>query len=908
MSIRSLALASLLILSQLAASGAQSARSPQIPFTFIENSGQTDASVRYLGLGSDLKAWFLDSSAVFERGGVSVHVTFQPSGSGRNSVRATDELPGKANYITGSDPNGWRRDLSTFATIRYTGIWPGIELRYRAGNTGLTTELGLSAESDISQIRLRFDGAPQIREDGALVIHEGSGDFVMETPYVCRDGLGGQKRIAAAYRINPDGSVGVAEISGGNRPSASILLSGYFGGSSEDDITAVAIDPSNNIVVAGWTSSSNLPASAGFQKKYGGSVDAFVASFKPNGGGLNYCTYLGGSGDDRAFALALDSSGNVYITGWTSSTNFPVLAPIRSHLGGTRDAFVTKLAAAGNALVYSTYLGGSGVDAGYSIALTKTTNYAVVVGDTTSADFPVTSGVVQTQPGGGQDAFVAMISPAGNTLTFATYLGGNGIDHAAAVKVGSSGGIFVGGYTWSTNFPVLNAQQPYSGGGQDGFVVKLNPTATKFYWSTYLGGSGGSSGAPEEVNALTLDVSSNVVVAGTTSSPNFPVTPGTFQTTINGVTDGFVARIANSSGYIMQCTYLGGSLADSINAVTTDFHNYIYVTGSTSSPDFPVQWPFQATNAGLLDAFVVKMNTTLSSVMFGTYLGGVGSDQGNAIAVDVETSMIVAGQTSSPNYPVTGTLQNFLPSVLTSFITKIQPDFTLGVAYPNSTQMEFTADPWHVMTDTASTFYGVSTDIPIVGDWTGTGVKRIGIFRNGTWILDTNGNGVLDAADQTVSFGQAGDIPVVGDWRGTGRIALGLYRHGTFILDLSGHLSGVPTGLSDVTFSNFGLAADIPIVADWSGSGKAKVGVFRDGTWLVDYSGTGMISQTYTYGQAGDVPVVGDWDSSGNPPKIGVYRSGIWILDYDGDHVMTILDFNEMTLGFGFAGYTPLVF
>jgi hypothetical protein len=270
--------------------------------------------------------------------------------------------------------------------------------------------------------------------------------------------------------------------------------------------------------------------------------------------------------------------------------------------------------------------------------------------------------------------------------------------------------------------------------------------------------------------------------------------------------------------------------------------------------------------------------------------------------------MIVAGQTGSPNYPVTGTLQNFLPSVLTSFITKIRPDFTLGVAYPNGTQMEFTADPWHVMTDTASTFYGLSTDIPIVGDWTGTGVKRIGIFRNGTWILDTSGNGVLDAADQTVSFGQAGDIPVVGDWRGTGHIALGLYRHGTFILDLSGHLSGVPTGLSDATYPNFGLATDIPIAADWSGSGTAKVGVFRNGTWLVDFNGIGAVSQTYTYGQAGDIPVVGDWDSSGNAPKIGVYRSGLWILDYDGDHIMTILDFNEMTLGFGFAGYTPLVF
>lgn len=400
----------------------------------------------------------------------------------------------------------------------------------------------------------------------------------------------------------------------------------------------------------------------------------------------------------------------------------------------------------------------------------------------------------------------------------------------------------------------------------------------------------------------------NVIVGGVTASPNFPVTAGAFQTSLAGETDGFVARLSNATGDIMQATFLGGMLADSVLAVTTDFYGDIYVSGSTSSVDFPVQWPTQAANAGAMDAFVAKLNSSLSTLMFCTYLGGSGSDQANAIAVDAETSIIVAGQTGSINFPVTGVMQNFLPSVLTSFIAKIRPNFTLGVAYPDAAQMEFTADPWHVMTDTASAFYGLSTDIPIVGDWTGTGVKRIGVFRNGTWFLDTNGNGVLDAGDQMISFGQAGDIPVVGDWRGTGHIALGLYRSGNFILDYSGHLSGVPTGMSDVTIRNFGLASDIPIAADWSGTGTTKVGVFRNGAWLVDYNGTGAVSQTWTYGQAGDIPVVGDWDSSANPPKIGVYRSGLWILDYDGNHVLTTPGLTEMSLGFGFAGYTPLVF
>ena len=304
------------------------------------------------------------------------------------------------------------------------------------------------------------------------------------------------------------------------------------------------------------------------------------------------------------------------------------------------------------------------------------------------------------------------------------------------------------------------------------------------------------------------------------------------------------------------------------------------------------------------------MDTTLSSIIFGTYLGGSGSEAGNTIAVDAQTSIIVAGQTGSGNFPTTGSLQNYLPSVLSSFITKIAPNFTLGVAYGYLGLMAFTADPWHVSSYVASTLYGNATDLPIIGDWTGSGTKNIGIFRNGTWILDTNGNGVVDAADKTVLFGQTGDIPVVGDWTGTGHIALGLFRQGTFILDLSGHLSGVPTGFIDATYT-FGQGGDIPIVSDWSGSGTTKVGVFRNGLWLVDYNGDGVfngLDRSYVYGQAGDIPVVGDWDSSGNPPKIGIYRAGLWVLDYDGDHVWTIPTMNEMSLVFGFAGYTPLVF
>jgi len=183
------------------------------------------------------------------------------------------------------------------------------------------------------------------------------------------------------------------------------------------------------------------------------------------------------------------------------------------------------------------------------------------------------------------------------------------------------------------------------------------------------------------------------------------------------------------------------------------------------------------------------------------------------------------------------------------------------------------------------------------------------VFRSGLWLLDMNNNGVWDAGDKSVVFGQPGDLPVVGDWIGTGQISLGLFRQGTFVLDLSGHLSGVSTGFSDA-ICPFGLPGDIPVASDWNQSGTTKIGVFRNGQWLVDYNGDRIfnsLDKVYPFGQAGDIPVIGDWDGSGLP-KIGVYRQGLWILDYGGNNRLYLpLATNQLLIGFGAAGYTPFI-
>ncbi len=884
-----------------------------MPFAFVENHGQADARVRAIGTGPGFKAWFEDESVLLQQGAATVRIDFVGAGLGP-AVKLTDPIGAVANYLRGSDPQNWDTNVPMFGSVHYEGVWPGVAVAFSQDGTGVKVEYTLIAGADVGSIRLRFDGDVAIARDGSLRVRTATGEFREAKPVLYQDIASVRTAVPGNFVQTADGMITFAAQYNHSYPlvvDPSIQFSGYFGGTGQDNITAVAVNSSFNMIVAGWTVSMDLPASNGVQNADRGGVDAFVANFSPAGGRLQWCTYLGGSGDDRAFGLAVDASNNTYVTGWSSSVNFPVVGGVQSHLSGARDAFVAKLNPAGNGLIYSTYLGGAGVDYANAIAV-DSLGEAVIVGDTTSTNLPVTAGAFQQTLAGGQDVFVARLAANGASLSFLTYYGGNSTDHGAAVEIDPTGPIVIGGGTNSTNLPVLLAFQPHSGGGQDGFVAKFNSTGTALVFSTYLGGSGGSPGFPEEVNGLVIGPSRNIIAAGITSSANFPATAASFQPVYGGgQTDGFLSKLNGTTGVLMASTFLGGTLNDGINSIAGDQYGRVYVTGFTISIDFPVVRSVQAASAGgvagSMDAFVATLNSGLNLMPFSTYLGGSGSDSANGIAVDAMTSIVVAGETSSRDFPSLGNLAATQTEVISSFITNLAPDWTLSVV----TAPAVTVDTWHTAgysgsIPTSSVFsYGQAGDIPVVGDWTATGVKRIGVFRNGVWILDTNNNGILDAGDKVVSFGQAGDIPILGDWTGTGTIKLGLYRAGSFILDLSGHLSGIPTGVADATFA-YGLSTDIPVAGDWNATGFAKVGVFRGGSWLIDYTGTHVATKTYTYGQAGDIPVTGFWDSAGSI-RIGVYRAGQWILNFSGTNALGVLGQTDLSIAFGAPGQTPVV-
>jgi len=318
----------------------------------------------------------------------------------------------------------------------------------------------------------------------------------------------------------------------------SLVYSTYLGGSGMDVGHSIAVDSSGNAYVTGYTDSTNFPTQNAYQGSRSGDYDAFVTKLSPEGNSLVYSTYLGGSGGDRGYGIAVDSQGNAYVTGLTRSTNFPTQNAYQGSNRGDRDAFVTKLNPQGNSLVYSTYLGGSGMDVGNGIAVDSSGN-AYVTGKTESTDFPTQNAYQGRYGGGTYDAFVTKLSPQGNSLVYSTYLGGSAWDEGCGIAVDSQGNAYVTGETASANFPTQNAYQGrYGGGTYDAFVTKLSPEGNSLVYSTYLGGSGEDRGY-----GIAVDSQGNAYVTGETASANFP-TQNAYQGSNGGNGDAFVTKLS----------------------------------------------------------------------------------------------------------------------------------------------------------------------------------------------------------------------------------------------------------------------------------------------------------------------------------------------------------------------------
>lgn len=632
-----------------------------LPMVFEQNQGQSDAQVKFLARGSGYGLFLTNDEAVLalqrrpgKSHGAPSFSVLQMKLAGANfssGIQGDNQLPGRSNYFIGNDPAKWQRDIPQFAGVRYRNVYPGIDLVYHGNQGRLEYDFEVAPGGDPSRVALKFDGAhnPRISADGDLVLSLPGGDVAMHAPHAYQRSGAKEQQVQSRFELR-NGEVG-------------------FDVDVYDHSRTLVIDPI-----------------------------------------LTYSTYLGGSGNEACTlilntatpvagcpAVAVDAASNAYIAGSTTSVDFPIPAgssPFQGSLKGVANVFVAKFNNNASIEEFATYLGGSGTDTTAGLAVDSGFN-VVVAGNTSSSNFPTTSGAFQTTPlsPANKHVFVSRLDPTGNSLLYSTYLSGNGTDAATGVALDPSGNAYVTGTTTSTEvstgFPsTLGAFQtaPASGSTIQFFLSKINPNfsgALSLPYSTYFGGGNSvrpaADGPPAVGGGVAVDIDSNVYITGGTSflhvgaSNDFPILnayqgcldapPSTTScpTTVTAY-DVFVAKLnptAVTGTQLLYSTYLGGTADDIGYGVAVDSAFSVYVTGSTASTDFSSAGTgvFQSTNGGGIDAFLAKLENPLTTsaqvqLEYFTYLGGSGTDVGLGIAVDTIQGARITGWTNSDNFPV----------------------------------------------------------------------------------------------------------------------------------------------------------------------------------------------------------------------------------------------------------------
>jgi Beta-propeller repeat len=675
----------------------------RLPLVFESNQGQADPSVKFLARVKGGTLFLTDREAVLApRGAAPVRMRLVGAGKPQ-AIHGLEPTGGISNYFIGNDPAKWRTNIPHYGRVEYKSVYAGVDVVYYGNPQTLEYDLVVAPGADARAIQVEYEGVKSLRVDGEgdLVLQTASGELRQKRPRAYQETAAGRVDVEVGYRLKAGRRIGfeLARYDARRRLVIDpvVLYSTYLGGNGDDPGNAIAVDASGNAYVTGSTTSTNFPTTLPLQGSYGGSTDVFVTKINALGSGRFYSTYLGGNADDEGLGIAVDNAGNAYVTGFTSSTNFPIANPFQaSHGGGTYDVFVTKINSAGSAPVYSTYLGGSGDDFGFGIAADSSGN-AYVTGHTASTNFPTTN-PIQASNGGITDAFVTKINSNGSGRFYSTYLGGTGDDRGRSIAVDSTGNAYVTGWTSSADFPTTSPMQGAFGGGTDAFVTKINSNGSGRFYSTYLGGSGSEIGF-----GIAVDGSGNAYVAGRTDSSNFPTT-NPLQISNGGATDVFVTKLNAAGSSRVYSTYLGGSGSDLGQGIAVDGAGNAFVTGYTSSTNFPTTSPLQVSNGGSLDAFVTKINAAGSARVYSTYLGGSGDDEGFGIAVDGSGNAYVTGPTGSTNFPTTNPIQGTNGGSTDAFVLSISGNAPVAAFRDTSGGIELTSELSTLLSNSGGSF------------------------------------------------------------------------------------------------------------------------------------------------------------------------------------------------------------
>ncbi|CAM3230149.1 SBBP repeat-containing protein [Paenibacillus lupini] len=594
----------------------------QFPMTFIENAGQARTNIHFITNQPGFKIGFSSEEVLFaftgkpdREDGMALFLQFQ--GANTVAIEGRCQQPEKVHYMMGNNPKDWHTNLLTYREIVYRKPWPGVDLIFYEVDGDFKYDVRVQPGARLGDIRFVYRGADKLTLSN-------EGDLHICTPH----GILSEKK-PVSYQVIDGLTVPVE--------SRFILPEGQeacvygFEVDSYDPNYELVIDPV-----------------------------------------LTYSTFLGGSDTDAGFSIATDQFGNAYVTGQTVSFDFPITpGAFEPFIDGSSTVFVSKLNAFGNVLEYSTFLGGSSADQGNGIAVDDF-GHAYVTGQTLSPNFPTTPGAIQPFNGGNQDVFVTKLSPDGSSLVYSTFLGGQGEDIGFDIAVDGMGNAYVTGTTNSFDFPITPGalQSGLAGNLEDAFVAKINVDGTVLEYSTFLGGFGN-----DEAFGIAIDNFGHAYVTGMTTSVDFPTTPGAFQISFNGVISAFVSKLNENGSALLYSTFLSGSGDDEGRGIAVDEFGQAYVTGTTTSFDFPVTpgsfQPFF--HGGASEAFVTKLSSDGNYQVYSTFLGGEGSDSGNGIAVRSGFAY-VTGNTGSFNFPITPDAIHPFPEGGDGFLTQLNID------------------------------------------------------------------------------------------------------------------------------------------------------------------------------------------------------------------------------------------
>ena len=701
-----------------------------LPLSFELNQGQTDGAVDFLARAGGYLLFLTPTEAVMAFDNSAAHsgkwdreellstdrskprpprliVRMKLEGANPvTSAEGLDELASRTNYFSGPDSAQWHTDIPSYARVRYTQVYTGIDIVYYGSQRQLEYDFVVAPGSDPNVIQIAFRGieGAEISRMGDLLLRTAQGDLRQSKPIAYQERNGTREAVSASYIRKGVSGIGF-QLGDYDRSRPLIIdpvlvYSTYLGGNGFDQGYAIAVDSLGSAYVTGKTAALDFPTTTGaFQTNYGGG-DAFIAKLNPEGTELVYSTYLNGASGN---GIAVDFAGNAYVTGETLTLNFPTTPGAFQTAPYGFDTFVTKLNAAGSALVYSARFGGNFDDFGRAIALDAAGN-AYITGWTvcraTTCTFPTVNAFQPNYAGGNNDAFVTKINSLGSALVYSTYLGGGQIlnatdDWGEGIAVDSAGSAYVTGYTYAPDFPVTPGAYDTSRAGLDAFVTKFTPDGALLVYSTFFGGP-----AREQGQDIAVDASGNAYVTGSTESADnpftpeydgFPVTPGAFQTT--GSYDAFVTKLNPQGSALVYSTYLGGNAGgDRGWAIAIDNAGSAYVAGDTTSSDFPIASAVQLTyGGGLSDAFATKLNAAGSALVYSTFLGGSLYDEGRGIDLDGSGDAFAIGSTSSDNFPTANPLQvsngGGLNNHDDAFVVKI------GATGPTTTLSSLTLNP-----------------------------------------------------------------------------------------------------------------------------------------------------------------------------------------------------------------------